>query len=215
MRTFLLSILLIFNIDIISAQQSIKEIIGSMPENIVPYLKSEQTAGLKSIIENGDTVKIKNALNGTTSVDSIATDFAKLKLNEIADLQIRLLPYNDTTSVICLVKTINKPVKESTVMFFSTEWKKSNNDFGLPKTDETATTTELFTQRPDSMSIETYEELIDSIDPIIIHADISAPDNTITFSLSLPFTTKEERKKTEAIIRQNTFKWEGNTFKKC
>lgn len=215
MRTFILSAMLILNISAANAQQKIADIIGSMPETVVPYLKSEQTAELEKIIENGDTLKIKNALNGMTAIDTIADSFAKLKLNEIADLQIRLLPYNDTTSVICLIKTINKPVKESTVMFFSTEWKKSNNDFGLPKTDETATMTELFTQRPDSMSLETYEELIDSIDPIIIHADISAPDNTITFSLSLPFTTKEGRKKAEAIIRQNTFKWEGNTFKKC
>lgn len=197
------------------AQQEIKDVIKNIPKELISYIQDEQKSKLYNTINLNDTVKIKNALNGTTSIYIIGKKFAKIVLNEIVDLQIKLLPYNDSTEIICLVKTIHKPVKESTIQFFSTEWNNINEKFGLPQTDNKDLSIEPFILCPDNISKEKFIELISYIDPIIINADISEADNTITYNLSIPFIQKERSEEIKSIIRQNTFKWTGCMFKKC
>lgn len=215
MRILFLSLLLFLNVFTVFAQKDIKEIIKNIPEEIIPYIQDGQRAEIYKFIESNDTFKIKNTLNGTTSIDSIGKGFAKISLNDIADLQIRLFPYQDSTEIICLVKTIYKPVKESIVQFFSSEWNKIDEDFNLPQTKDTDLLIESFIERPDSMSKKQFIELSSYIDPIIINADVSSTDYTIEYNLSLPFIQEKQSKEIKAIIKQNTFKWDGRKFKKC
>ena len=71
------------------------------------------------------------------------------------------------------------------------------------------------TQKPDTMSVDRFNELRDYLDPVTISADIPEGGDIITFKINVPFTTKEEKSKVEAIIRQKSFKWDGKSFKTC
>lgn len=104
-----------------------------MPETIIPYIGEEQREEICKFTNETDTIKIKNELNGFTEVNLSGTDFARIKLNESATLQIKLLPVNDTAQVICMVKTMTAPISESDVKFYSTGWSLIDNNFGLPQ----------------------------------------------------------------------------------
>lgn len=197
-----------------TAQTTIKNVLCNMPESIVPYIGEEQREEICKFTSETDTIKIKNKLNGSTEVTLSGDDFARINLNKSAMLQIKLLPLNDTTQIICMVKTMTTPVKESDVSFYSTDWTPIDNCFGLPQKNEAENPAETFAQRPDTMSENKYEELLGYFEPVTIYADINPKENIITYSISVPLASKAERNELKAIIKPKSYKWDGYNFKK-
>lgn len=212
---FLLSFLLLLNVIAAAARVTIKDVITTIPEDVVPYIQAEQRAEIHNFLKSKDTLTVKNALEGNTSVEVTGNDYALIRLNKITDLHIKLLPVNDSTSIICIVKTINRPVKESTVNFYTEEWDEIKKDFDLPQAEDAGALLALFTQRPADMSEKTYAELTSYIDPVMINIEVSETENILKYNLSLPFVDNDVKTKVNAIIKQNTFKWNGDRFKKC
>lgn len=201
-----------------TAQQTIKEIIGNMPESIIPYINDDQRAELQKFTGEKDTVKIKNVFNGTTSIDTISSNFAKISMSKVADMQLRLLPTSDSTQIICTIKTVNSPLKESSIRFYSTDWQPINSTFGLPENTDADSLINMFVQKPDTITEEKLTEftkLRNYIEPVIIYADFKSKDNIITFNLSIPFVPKDKLNELKAITKKISFKWDGQNFKKC
>lgn len=197
------------------AQSKVTSLLSTMPTELLPYLNESQQQEMGKFTIDNDTVKIHNQLNGTSMVTTINDDFAKVDLSEGALMLIKLLPVNDSTQIICLIRTIKVPLPESDVSFYTTGWKLINSRFGLPDLDDEDAMLDYMTLRPDNMSMEKFNELRSIIEPITISADIPEGGNTIIFNLNIPFTTKEDRDKVESIIRQKCFKWDGKSFKTC
>lgn len=197
-----------------TAQVTIKDVLCNMPETIIPYIGEEQREEICKFTNETDTIKIKNELNGFTEVNLSGTDFALIKLNESATLQIKLLPMNDTVQIICMAKTMTTPISESNVKFYSTDWNPINDSFGLPQFPKSESLAATFTQRPDTMPENKYEELLGYFDPVTVYADISKKDNVITYSLGIPLASKAEKNELKAIIKPKSYKWAGLNFKK-
>ena len=185
-----------------------------MPETIIPYIGEEQREEICKFTNETDTIKIKNELNGFTEVNLSGTDFARIKLNESATLQIKLLPVNDTAQVICMVKTMTAPISESDVKFYSTDWSLIDNNFGLPQFSDAENLTATFTQRLDTMQANKFEELLGYFEPATVYADISPKENVITYKLGIPLASKTEKDELRAIIKPKSYKWTGTNFKK-
>lgn len=215
MRKSIPIIIMLFYVSAITAQTTIRNILGNMPENMTPYLNASQRAEIIKFTESKDSIKVKNSLNGTTSVDTLNDNFIKISLNEAASMQMKLLPLNDSTQIICTVKTIKTPIPESTIKFYTTEWFPIDSTFNLPETDKPDTMIELLSQRPDTMSEQRFNELRNYIEPVIISAEISNDDNIITYNLSLPLMPGDKSDELKAIIKKKSFKWNGDKFKKC
>lgn len=212
MKKLFIFIFLAVNVTVASAQKSITDILMDMPDEIVPYLNAAHRAELARIATAKDTLKIKNMLNGETMTDSVSSTYMRIRLNTSADMQIKLLPLNDTVHIICTVKTLHKPVADSNISFYSTDWKPINSSFGLPvKADEKAMIS-MLTARPDTMSESRYSALCDMIEPVIAYAEFMGTDNTLKYSLSMPMLNKEEKSEINAIIKQKYFKWNGEKF---
>lgn len=197
------------------AQNKAVEALNTMPKELLPYISDSQLQEMGKFTIDNDTVKVKNELNGTSTVTTINDDFAKLDLSNSALMLIKLLPLNDSTQIICLVRTIKIPLPESSVSFYTTDWKRIRSTFGLPDTRNAGAMLYDMTQKPDTMSVDRFNELRDYLDPVTISADIPEGGDIITFKINVPFTTKEEKSKVEAIIRQKSFKWDGKSFKTC
>lgn len=215
MRKFTPIIIMLFYVSAITAQTTIRNILGNMPENMTPYLNAGQRAEIIRFTESKDSIKVKNSLNGMTSVETVNDNFIKISLNEAASMQMKLLPLNDSTQIICTVKTIKTPIPESTIKFYTTEWLPIDSTFNLPETDKPDTMIELLVQRPDTMSESRFNELRNYIEPVIISAEISNDDNIITYNLSLPLMPGDKSDELKAIIKKKSFKWNGDKFKKC
>lgn len=212
-RILFLSFLSILSLCPALAQKTIKDVLTSVPETVVPYLNSGQWAEISKTIDVHDSLTVKNLLNGATRVDSLSDSYVRVALTKISDLQIKLLPSKDSMQVICVIKTVKKPVPTSEIKFYSTSWSTLASSFGLPDGKDADELLSMFTQCPDTMDIAVYDSLCWLIEPIIVSAEFGN-DNTLTYTLSLPMLSKEEKLKIQAILRQKSFKWNGKTFNK-
>lgn len=206
-------------------QTTITDIIKTMPQGNVPYLSQDQLKELShdadirisaggGLTEDNDTVlNIKNKFGGTTYIEAVSSSYIKLTLNETSCIELKLLTSNNSNQIICAVQTINKPVRESEVKFYDTAWRPVNREFGLINLDADAETLlKLFVARPDTMAESEFDELCKLIEPVVVCADLST-DGSITYKLSLPFVPHDKKGSIENVIRQKTFKWDGNMFK--
>lgn len=216
MRKFLFSAFIFLFACTAQAATGFADIISNMPKEIVPYINDNMRAELVNSIKSGDTIGISSMLQERIAIDTIAADFIRIKATQKTTIQLRLLPVSDSTSIICMVKTLEVPIRESRISFFTTSWSLLESDYGLPAFTDSATTIDSLTCKPDDMSEDKYKEYLACIDPVVTHADISSADGSITFGLGIsPFITSEERSGIMRIIRQKTFKWDGISFKKC
>ena len=196
------------------AQLTIKDVLTSMPTEVAPYLNDKQKSELGKFLNSTDTVTVNNIVGGTTVVDSVSNTFVRIRLSKSSDIQIKLLPLNDTTRIVCVVKTVTKPVPDSSISFYSTEWNKLNDNFNLPDKNDPKTMLALLTARPDTMNADRYAELQDMIEPVITSVAFKGKENSLTYSLGLPMLNKAERDEIKAIIKQKSFNWNGKIFNK-
>lgn len=215
MKIFALLISLLCCTTNIMGQISIKEVIGNIPDEILPYITNDQKEELLKFTGSKDSVKVKNTFNGATSIDTISFDYAKINMNKTTEMQLKLLRGNDSTQILCVIKTIKSPLKESTVKFYSTEWQAINSTFGLPVDNDEDTILSMFTQKPDSMPEDKFKNLYNCIEPVMLAAQWDEKSNCITFNLSIPFIQKDNNNEINAIIKKISFKWDGQNFKKC
>ena len=215
MRTLIFIAALFMCATTAKAQTSITKIIETIPREIIPYINDNSREEISKFTDENDSLSVKNELNGNTTIRKRNDDYVRIDLNESSSLQIKLLPVNDTTQIICMVRTMKSPLPESEIAFYSTEWEKLENGYGLPDIHNADSIMAGFTCKPDTMTETKFEELRKYIEPIMVYAGFDDKGQALTFSINIPFTTKDMRNEVKAIIKQKSFKWSNGFFKEC
>ena len=192
-----------------SQAQSMRDIWINIPDSMTGYLTKAQRTEMADYVEMHETLSAQNALSGTSAIDTLTNDFIQVHASASQVLQIKRLPMVGKDSIICLNRIFYGPEPESDVAFYTTQWKPLADYNLMPSMNWKE-----LTVCPDTMKEARYVELLKNIDPIMIHAELSPKNNDIKFALSLPLLSAEEKKQTQAIIRQKTYKWSGEIVKK-
>ena len=202
------------------AQLAMRDLWLSMPDSLCTCLDRNLRTELLDFVDMGVKAEVKNRMNGQSTMDTLTADYTRVHLSESSAIQLKLLPAQ-ADSVVCMVRTFSAPASESFVSFFSTSWQPIASDFGLSGvgvmqgTDaEASALLDAFTERPDTMSENRFQELKKLIDPVMVSASLSPVHPEITFSLSIPVATAEEKQQLSAILVQRKYKWEGGKFNK-
>ena len=212
MRKIILNLLFCFlGLPVFSATD-VATLWKAMPDSVIPYFN----AGLRT--EMVDMYKIdrktvsKNILGGACWIDSLSDDIMSLHINKYTSLIIAAYQKSDSTQIICVVKSFGSPATESSVSFYTEEWKNAENNYGLPTNTDCEAIVRSLTYRPDTMSAERYAEIIKKLEPVMVVADVNE-DKEIEFEINCPLLTAEERRELEAVKKKKCFKWNGETFK--
>ena len=188
------------------AQRTMRDFIITMPDSLVEYLNKTKRTEMVDFYDMGVKAETVNLLQGSTVLDSLTGTFADISVNKSQRMQLALLPLHEADTLICMVNSFLGEAPESEVHFFNTQWMPMpSNDF----LDE-VTSSQLL-QRPDTMAVERYDELVRFFDPVMISA-VMTPDNDLIFQLSMPMVTKEEKKQLDAILLQKKLKWNRQRF---
>lgn len=192
----------------------------SMPDSLCTYLNQNLRAELVDFVDMGVKAEVKNQMNSQSVMDTLTADFTCVRLSESLDIQLKLLPA-ETDTLICMVRTFSAPARESFVSFYDMSWHPAPGDYGLSgvgamNSSDTAAAALLdaFVQRPDTMGESRFQELKKLIDPVMVCAALSPSSPVITFSLSFPMATADEREQLNAIVLQRKYKWERGIFNK-
>ena len=188
------------------AQRTMRDFIITMPDSLVEYLNKTKRTEMVDFYDMGVKAETFNLLQGSTVLDSLTNTFADISVNKSQRMQLALLPLHEADTLICMVNSFLGEAPESEVHFFNTQW------MPMPSKDflDEVTSSQLM-QRPDTMDVERYDELVRFFDPVMIAA-VLTPDSNLIFQLSTPMVTTEEKKQLDAIMLQKKFKWNRQRF---
>lgn len=202
---------------LVGAQISLRDVWLSMPDGMIPYLNKNFRLEHLDFVDMGVKSEVNHQLNGVSVMDTLTADYTHITLSKSSSLELRLLPVNDSTKIICMVRTFKAPAEESEIRFYDTDWNLLTDDYGLEKIknrDNTDTEFLLssFVQRPDTLSTERFEELCKLIEPVMVSASFDVAEPVLTFRLSVPLAVPDDREQLKSILRPRRFKWDGKVF---
>lgn len=213
-RYFMLLPLLLCSVAL-SAQTSMREIWLSMPDSMIPYLNKNLRLEHVELLEMKVESKVRNLLGGEGMMDTLTSDYMQIHLNGAADMQLRLLPKNDSLQMICMVKTVRAQQPESEIRFFDLNWNPINDLFGLPLAEKSDSIIASFFLPNDTIFMERVQEMQRSINPVMFNASLLPDASELILQLSPSLKTVKEAADVKAVLRQKKYKWDGKLFKEC
>lgn len=195
---------------VMSAQITMHDVWLEIPDSLTPVLNKNLRHEQLDFIDMKMPMSVKNLLQGESLLDTLTNDYLHVNLTASSELELKLLPLNDSTSVICMVKTFNAPAADSQICFFSTDWHPIVNTFGLEMKEWNV---ERFVVKPDTMSQEKYDNIIHSINFKLLQAKLSSSDNTLSLTMNVPIVNADNKEDLKRILKQINLKWNGVVFK--
>ena len=207
MKQLFLIAAMLFSATMSFAQKQMKDYWVAMPDSVVPYLNKTKRTEMVDFYQMGVKAETFNLLQGATTLDSLTATFADVTLNPTARIQLSLLPTTGGDTLICMSRTYYGEAPETTVSFYDRQWRPIPSAGLLP-----TILPESLVQRPDTMTVERYDDLFRLVDPMMTYALMSSGGQELTFFLSTPMVTKKEKMALEAILVQRKLKWDGEKF---
>mgnify|MGYP000535548494 FL=1 len=141
-------------------------------------------------------IPAENTMNGFSTLQKLTNDYLLLQTTERSTVEMKLLPLVNNTYVVCMISTVNGPVPDSRIEFFTTNW-------------EPLATSDLFTQPTSDWYIkqgidkkdEAYQEAASHLDMDLIQYRLSPDDQTLTAIYTTPqYLSQEAREKIEPYL---------------
>lgn len=192
--------------------KSMKDLLVSMPDEVMPYLPKNQRLEFAELQEMGVKAEVKNLLGEVSVMDTLTQDFVQVRMSKVSTLQMKKLPMENGDSVICVVKSFAGPEKESELYFFNQEWKAldANPFLGGKRMEDLA---ETLVQKPDTMSESRFADLKAMIEPKMVSALLLQNENALVVRLASPLLSADDKKTVNVIKLQRKFNWNGKSFK--
>ena len=104
--------------------QNMKSVFIAMPDSITPLLTKVNKEDFVDFLDSNMKAEVKNRFDGTAEMKVLTEDYTLVQTSEIGTLEMKLLPVNDSTKVICMVKTVCASACDSDVRFYTSDWSK-------------------------------------------------------------------------------------------
>jgi len=183
----------------------------NMPDQYIPQLENAWRKDLLDLYTSGKEAQLKNTMDGVSSIRKLTPDYLLVQLTERSTLEIKMLPLVNNTHIVCMVTTIDGPVSDSRVEFFTTDWQLLNaTDLFTP------TTSEWFWKEDIDKNNNDYQYAVSRLDMELIKYQLSPDNQTLTATYTTPFyLSKTERDKITPFLKETPriYTWEKFQFK--
>lgn len=206
MKKILLLILMICTCSL--QAQDMKSLFIAMPDSLAPLLTKVNKEDFGDFLASNMKAEVKNRLGKNSEMLKLTADYLDLKMSESSEVQMKLLPVNDSVNVVCVVHTYKGPAADSNIRFYNTQWEELplSSYLTLPKEDA-------FYKAPVAEADqETYHNLRKQADMYLFVAKLSEKDNTLLYSYTTPdYLDKETAEKLKPFLNAEPLKyiWTG------
>lgn len=210
MKRLIFSILIIFVASGIKAQ-NMSSLFVSMPDRLIPQLEDAWRKDLVELYNSGKEAKLKNSMNGYSALKKLTDNYLYLQTSENGVMELKLLPLVNDTEIIGMITTVNGPVPDSRISFYTTDWKPlATSDLFTPVQPE------WFIKEKVDRQDENYKNVLSYLDMNLIKYSFSPDDLTLTATYTTPlYLSKEDQKKILPYLKDNPkiYSWEKYHFK--
>lgn len=183
----------------------------SMPDQNTPQLENAWRKDLIDLYKSGKEARLKNTMNGYSSLKNLTDDYLLLQVTERSSIEMKLLPLVNNTKVICVVRTVDGPVADSRVEFFTTNWEPLDaSDLFTPVNPD------WFIKEDADRNSNAFQDAASRLDMNLIQYKLNPDNLTLAATYTTPlYLSKEERKKVTPFIKKSprVYTWEKSHFK--
>ena len=191
--------------------QDMKSVFIAMPDSIVPLLTQVNKEDCVDFLDSNMKAEVTTRFGGTAEMKVLTEDYVFLQTTPSSTLEMKLLPVNDSTKVVCMVKTVCASACDSEIHFYTSDWKgkMAVGDF-LQKPEQ-----EAFYLPNDSVTEESVL-IRKKADMHLMKASLSKEDASLTFIYTTPdYLNKEDKKQMLRYLNPNpvVFQWKDGKFR--
>jgi hypothetical protein len=191
--------------------QNMKSVFIAMPDSIVPLLTQVNKEDCVDFLDSNMKAEVTTRFGGTAEMKVLTEDYVFLQTTPSSTLEMKLLPVNDSTKVVCMVKTVCASACDSEIHFYTSDWKgkMAVGDF-LQKPEQ-----EAFYLPNDSVTEESVL-IRKKADMHLMKASLSKEDASLTFIYTTPdYLNKEDKKQMLRYLNPNpvVFQWKDGKFR--
>lgn len=193
--------------------QEAKTYFKNMPDSICPLLSAVNRADFIDFLESKMKAEVTNSFGGKSEMTELSPDYIHVKMTPQSSWQMKLLPVNDSTKVVCVVSTVCAPACDSHVKFYTADWKElaaSSCLPALPLLDD------FIAEASDTVDVYEYQDARRQADMLLMKAELSAKDATLTFTFTTTdYMGKEAAEKLKPFVRRPiVYTWNQGKFEK-
>lgn len=210
MRRRLMIFVCIFCVMSVMAQ-NMKSVFVAMPDSVTPLLTKVNREDCIDFLDSNMKAVVKNRFGNVAEMKVLTDDYVLMQTSEVGTLEMKLLPLADSTKVICMVKTVNVPVADSSVRFYTSDWSQQldvKEFLQLPSMDA-------FFLPDDSLKDEAILTR-KKADMHLMKAQLSKEDTSLTFTYTTPdYLNEEDREKLSPHLRKEpiVLRWSEGKFR--
>ena len=210
MRTILLFVVSVL-CGISASAQNMRSVFIAMPDSIIPLLTKVNKEDCVDFLDSNMKAEVKNRFDGTAEMKVLTEDYVLVQTSEIGTLEMKLLPVNDSTKVVCMVKTVCASACDSEIRFYTSDWKQELDRKGYLQWPDAGT----FFLPKDSLSEE--DVLIrQKADMHLMKASLSKDNPTLAFIYTTPdYLNLEDKEKLLLHLRNEpvVLEWKDGKFR--
>lgn len=191
--------------------QDMKSVFVSMPDSVAPLLTKVNKEDCVDFLAYDMKAEVKNRFGGTTELKVLTDDYLFLQITKSSSMEMKLLPVNDSTKVVCMVKTVCAPACDSEIYFYASDWSRripSDNFLSKPQGD-------VFYLPSDSTD-ESYALIRKEACALLMKASLCKEDASLTFIYTTPdYLNKEGKERLESYLKKEpvVLKWQNGQFR--
>lgn len=190
--------------------QEMKKVFVAMPDSLTPLLTKVNKEDCIDFLDSNMKAEVRNRFGNTSEMKKLTSDYVLIQLTDVSTLEMKLLPVDDSTKVVCVVKTVCASACDSDVRFYDTSWKQElelSSHLTLPETDA-------FYLPKDSLS-EADKLVLKKADMKLMKASLSPDEATLSFEYTTPkYLNSEDREKLQLFLRKEpvVLRWKNGRF---
>ena len=191
--------------------QDMKTVFVAMPDSVTPLLTKVNREDCIDFLDSNMKAVVKNRFGNVAEMKVLTDDYVLMQTSEVGTLEMKLLPLADSTKVICMVKTVNVPVADSSVRFYTSDWSQQldvKEFLQFPSMDA-------FFLPNDSLKDEAILTR-KKADMHLMKAQLSKEDTSLTFTYTTPdYLDEEDREKLSPHLRKGpiVLRWSEGKFR--
>lgn len=191
--------------------QEAKTLFINMPDSLSLLLTKVNREDCIDFLESKMKAQVENRFGKKSEMTELGKDYIHMQMSPQTTWQMKVLALNDTTNVICTVSTACAPACDSSIRFYTTDWKALDESqfVTLPAMTD-------FLNTPDSTLIYNFDEARRSADMLLMKMDFGKENTELTVTLTTPdYMSKETAEKLKPFLRRPiVYRWENGAFTK-
>lgn len=204
---FLISVL---SLTSLQAQEA-KTLFINMPDSLSPLLTKVNREDCIDFLGSNMKAQVDNRFGKKSEMTELGKDYIRMQMSPQTTWQMKMLALNDSTDIICTVSTACAPACDSSLSFYTTDWKPlaASEFITLPVMND-------FLNTPDSTAIYEFDEARRSADILLMKADFNKENTELTITLTTPeYMSKETAEKLKPFLRRPiVYHWKEGAFTK-